>query len=68
MSMKQKLSLFQLVEEKINAKLGIVLKEKGVERVICRAESPKIEANLKENGIEVFSTLLSTKTLLRACN
>ena len=53
-------------DETTNSTLGIMLKEKGVERVICRAESPKIEATLKENGIEVFSTLLSTKTLLRA--
>ena len=55
-------------KEEINAKLGMMLKEKGVERVICRVESPKIEANLKKNEIEVFSTLRSTKTLLRACN
>lgn len=53
-------------DETINSTLGIMLKENGVERVICRAESPKIDAYLKENGIEVFSTLLSTKTLLRA--
>ncbi len=42
------------------------LKEKGVERVICRVESPEIEVNLKENEIEAFSTLRSTNTLLRA--
>ncbi len=53
-------------DETINSTLGILLKEKGVERVICRAESPQIEESLKKNGIEVFSTLLSTKTLLRA--
>ena len=53
-------------DETTNSALGIMLKEKGVERVICRAESPKLEASLKESGIEVFSTLLSTKTLLRA--
>ena len=53
-------------DETINSTLGILLKEKGIERVICRAESPQIEESLKKNGIEVFSTLLSTKTLLRA--
>jgi len=53
-------------DEGINATIGIMLKEKGIERVICRAERPKLEESLKENGIEVFSTLLSTKTLLRA--
>ncbi len=53
-------------KEEVNAKLGMALKEKGVERVICRVESPEIEANLKENEIETFSTLRSTNTLLRA--
>jgi monovalent cation:H+ antiporter-2, CPA2 family len=53
-------------DERINATIGIMLKKKGVERVICRTERPEIEASLKENEIEVFSTLLSTKTLLRA--
>jgi CPA2 family monovalent cation:H+ antiporter-2 len=53
-------------KEEVNAKLGMVLKEKGVDRVICRVESPRLEANLKENEIEIFSTLRSTNTLLRA--
>ena len=53
-------------KEEVNAKLGMALKEKGVDRVICRVESPKLEANLKENEIEIFSTLRSTNTLLRA--
>ena len=35
-------------DETINSTLGILLKEKGVERVICRAESPQIEERLKE--------------------
>lgn len=53
-------------EEEVNAALGKVLKEQGVERVICRVERPELEAALKDLEIEVFSTLLSTKTLLRA--
>ena len=53
-------------KEEVNAKLGMALKEKGVDRVICRVESPKLEANLKENEIEIFSILRSTNTLLRA--
>ena len=53
-------------KEEVNAKLGMALKEKGVDRVICRVESPKLEANLKENEIEIFSTIRSTNTLLRA--
>ena len=40
--------------------------EAGIERVICRAENHETEVMLKNLGIEVFSTLLSTKTLLRA--
>ncbi len=53
-------------EENINAELGISFKEKGVERVICRAESPEIEEELRNNGIEVFSVLRSSQTLLQA--
>jgi CPA2 family monovalent cation:H+ antiporter-2 len=53
-------------EENINAELGISFKEKGVERVICRAESPAIEEELRNNGIEVFSVLRSSQTLLQA--
>lgn len=52
--------------EEMNANLGIVMKERGIERVICRVESPQTESNLKEKGIEVFSTLRSATTLLRA--
>lgn len=50
----------------MNAELGILIKERGVERVICRAEKPSIEEELRNNGIEVFSVLLSSQTLLRA--
>ncbi|GLB58931.1 monovalent cation:proton antiporter family protein [Cytobacillus sp. NCCP-133] len=53
-------------DEETNATLSIGFKEKGVERVICRMESPDLEESLREHGIEVFSTILSSKTLLRA--
>ncbi|WP_338449023.1 monovalent cation:proton antiporter family protein [Niallia oryzisoli] len=53
-------------DERVNAELGSALKEKGMERVICRIESQELEAQLKKKDIEVFSVLLSTKTLLRA--
>ncbi|WP_428911398.1 monovalent cation:proton antiporter family protein [Niallia sp. Krafla_26] len=53
-------------EEEINAEIGKALKDQGVERVICRVERPETEAALKNYGIEAFSTLLSTRTLLRA--
>ncbi|MBM7571551.1 monovalent cation:proton antiporter family protein [Aquibacillus albus] len=53
-------------DEDRNAEIASYAKEKGVERVIARAESPKIDKELKEKGIEVFSVLLSTKSLLKA--
>ena len=53
-------------DEEINAILAKEIKEAGIERVICRIEKHETEVMLKKLGIEVFSTLLSTKTLLRA--
>ncbi|MBS4188901.1 monovalent cation:proton antiporter family protein [Bacillus sp. FJAT-49705] len=53
-------------DEEMNATLAIAFKEKGVERVICRLESPDLQESMKEFDIEVFSVLLSQKTLLRA--
>jgi len=53
-------------DEKVNAKLAIRAKENGVPRVIARIESPILEEKLGTHKIEVFSTLLSTKALLRA--
>lgn len=52
--------------EEVNSKLAEVAKDKGVERVIARIESPGLEESTKERGVEVFSTLLSTQALLRA--
>ncbi|WP_442599200.1 monovalent cation:proton antiporter family protein [Neobacillus sp. D3-1R] len=53
-------------DDELNATLAIAFKEKGVNRVIVRIEAPDLEAGLKEHDIEVFSVLLSTKTLMRA--
>ncbi|WP_066252206.1 monovalent cation:proton antiporter family protein [Neobacillus drentensis] len=53
-------------DERVNATLSIAAKEKGVSRVIARIESPELEENLREHNIEVFSTFMSTKVLLRA--
>ncbi|MDR7076604.1 CPA2 family monovalent cation:H+ antiporter-2 [Neobacillus niacini] len=50
----------------INAKLSLKAKEMNVSRVIARIENPEIEQSLRENEIEVFSSFMSTKTLLRA--
>ncbi|MDC3417188.1 monovalent cation:proton antiporter family protein [Aquibacillus salsiterrae] len=53
-------------DEKQNAKIASYAKQKGVERVIARAESSHIDQELREIGVDVFSVLMSTKTLLKA--
>ncbi|KOP81760.1 monovalent cation:proton antiporter family protein [Cytobacillus solani] len=53
-------------EEEANATLAIAFKEYGVDRVICRLESPDLQESLWDHDIEVFSVLMSQKTLLRA--
>lgn len=52
--------------QEVNADLAIAAKEKGVPRVIARIESPELEMRLREHGVEVFSSFMSTKALLRA--
>ncbi len=52
--------------EDMNADIALLAKDKGTERVIASVGSPEHEAALKEQGISIFSILLSTKTLLRA--
>lgn len=53
-------------QDQTNANLALKAKEMGVSRVIARIESPEFEQSLRENEIEVFSSFMSTKTLLRA--
>ncbi|MCT2535669.1 monovalent cation:proton antiporter family protein [Aquibacillus koreensis] len=53
-------------DEALNAEISTYAKEQGVGRVIARVESSRIDQELKDKGIEVFSVLLSTKTLLKA--
>src|SRR5690606_20318639 len=53
-------------DEKQNAALAIEAKNRGIERVIARIESPELAKQLKEYEIEVFSTILSTTALLKA--
>ncbi|MFE8700405.1 monovalent cation:proton antiporter family protein [Cytobacillus sp. FJAT-54145] len=53
-------------DEEVNATLAVAVKEKGVDRVIARIESPDLEEGLREQNVEVFSVFLSTKTLFRA--
>ncbi|WP_456275844.1 monovalent cation:proton antiporter family protein [Bacillus sp. AK128] len=53
-------------DEETNSEIATFAKEYGVERVIARAETPEYDEALKSHGVEVFSVLLSTKSLLRA--
>lgn len=53
-------------DEELNTTLAINAREKGLERVIARIESPDLGKALQEQGIERFSTLLSTKALIKA--
>ncbi|MEH7094042.1 monovalent cation:proton antiporter family protein [Neobacillus vireti] len=53
-------------DEKLNASLSLEAKEHGVSRVIARIESIELEQTLRAQNIEVFSSFMSTKTLLRA--
>ncbi|MEI5906549.1 monovalent cation:proton antiporter family protein [Bacillus spongiae] len=53
-------------DDETNAKIAVSAKQKGIERVIVRVETPELEEGLREEGIEVFSVFLSTKALLRA--
>ncbi|MEG9296367.1 monovalent cation:proton antiporter family protein [Mangrovibacillus sp. Mu-81] len=53
-------------DEEANATLSVAAKERGIERVIVRVESPDLHETLREQEIEVYSVFLSTKALLRA--
>lgn len=50
----------------LNATIAVSAKEQGVGRVIARIESPDLAEKAQEEGIEVFSVLRSTESLLRA--
>lgn len=49
-----------------NERMSILLKQAGIDRVICRMEDIEREAYLQSKGIEVFSSFTSTKALLKA--
>jgi monovalent cation:H+ antiporter-2, CPA2 family len=53
-------------DEDFNSQLAIKLKDKGVHRVIVRIERPELEEAMRTKDIEVFSMLMSSKTLMRA--
>lgn len=53
-------------DEQRNADIALFAKEEEVNRIIASVASPELDMKMKEHGIDVFSTLLSTKTMLRA--
>ena len=53
-------------DEELNALLGVAAKERQVERVVARIESPDLSESIKEQDIEIFSTILSTAALMKA--
>ncbi|GIN83990.1 putative Na(+)/H(+) antiporter YjbQ [Heyndrickxia sporothermodurans] len=53
-------------DEEINTKLGIEAKHRKVDRVIARIETPELQEMVRNQEVEVFSTLLSTQALLRS--
>ncbi|TXK89441.1 sodium:proton antiporter, partial [Parageobacillus sp. SY1] len=52
--------------EEINTSVALAAKERGIERVIALAETPKQVERLKAEGIEIMSALLSTTAMLQA--
>lgn len=53
-------------DEELNSSLAVWFKERGVDRVIARVESPQFDKLLRGQGIEIFSVLQSQHVLLRA--
>ncbi|OMP67084.1 monovalent cation:proton antiporter family protein [Domibacillus epiphyticus] len=58
--------LLMTENEELNVQIAIAAKKAGVERVIAHAEREESSRQLEEEGIEVFSSILSAKSLLRA--
>ncbi|QNF30950.1 monovalent cation:proton antiporter family protein [Metabacillus elymi] len=53
-------------DEERNAEIAMFAKDEQVNRIIASVASPELDGKMKEHGIDVFSTFLSTKTMLRA--
>ncbi|GGH83959.1 CPA2 family monovalent cation:H+ antiporter-2 [Pullulanibacillus pueri] len=53
-------------QDELNAELALEAQNHGVERIIARVETPDMVESLRDKGIEVYSSLLSAKTILRA--
>ena len=53
-------------DDEINRKVALMAKKQHeVNRVICRLENSNEDAEIKAQGIEVFSNYLSNKILLK---
>ena len=52
-------------DDEINRNVALMAKKYGVDRVICKLESSNEDAEIKAQGIEVFSNYLSNKILLK---
>ena len=52
-------------DSEINKNVAGFAKEAGVDRIIYRVDDPRQEEALKHSSYELFSTMLSSKTLLR---
>ncbi|MDW8564530.1 monovalent cation:proton antiporter family protein [Staphylococcus shinii] len=52
-------------DDVINRKVALMAKAHGVKRVICRLESSSNDEALQREGIEVFSSYMSNKILLK---
>lgn len=53
-------------DEELNSMLAVAAKERKVERVIARIESPDLAKAMTEQDVEVYSTLLATTALMKA--
>ena len=52
-------------DDEINRKVALMAKAHGVKRVICRLESSSSDETLQKAGIEIFSSYMSNKILLK---
>lgn len=52
-------------DDEINRKAALMAKAHGVKRVICRLESSSSDETLQKAGIEIFSSYMSNKILLK---
>ncbi|MCC4220500.1 cation transport protein [Staphylococcus saprophyticus] len=52
-------------DDEINRKVALMAKAHGVKRVICRLESSSSDETLQKEGIEIFSSYMSNKILLK---